>query len=586
MAAETARSSFGRRQKERVREEFLKLVQGMLQGNGTADNVATALAWCLERVRDHKCMDTNSSEVKRDFSGLLEKLRVHSQLDAAAYLEEQFNSFMTCELRRQFTVEPHAAILRALLLLACSPTQVPGRVVRMLRGIYESRKKREQQQQRQAGEQAQDRKILMELELQQVADNACEEWEEAWSIADLVMDETVSPRTAGSGSVSEASSEGLSDREQPWPEEILPEPSADDVALRGSDHGRLPLPHQPWQDALQEERFLLEKYFRGEDQEYLMALPLSEETLLQIATQMLCGFYGEMVGPDSEGTLRWRPLHLPGLGLGPEALEAPLKQLADFGSLLQELRSASALLETVAVPPPFAPRPLVESLAQGLKDGTVSDLTGLVRIWDLWRSGFLSQEPDRPEPVNAFGLCWQSMGLMLAEFLSRFVEELQHFEASAPDPAMPRTLMRLLQLTEPWSEAADAVRNIFDTVLQAVHRRQKDSSAMLTSLMAEELLSALSCCVSSQSLHCLRPEAFREGVLRDLVSELWCGAARPLLRASEQWGSLGDLGELGASEFLSEEGLPSLLPPAVAGAGRSVAALRAWSEARGASREL
>ena len=284
-----------------------------------------------------------------------------------------------------------------------------------------------------------------------------------------------------------------------------------------------------------------------------MALPLSEETLLQIATQMLCGFYGEMVGPDSEGTLRWRPLHLPGLGLGPEALEAPLKQLADFGSLLQELRSASALLETVAVPPPFAPRPLVESLAQGLKDGAVSDLTGLVRIWDLWRSGFLSQEPDRPEPVNAFGLCWQSMGLMLAEFLSRFVEELQHFEASAPDPAMPRTLMRLLQLTEPWSEAADAVRNIFDTVLQAVHRRQKDSSAMLTSLMAEELLSALSCCVSSQSLHCLRPEAFREGVLRDLVSELWCGAARPLLRASEQWGSLGDLGELGASEFLSEE---------------------------------
>ena len=171
---------------------------------------------------------------------------MHSQLDAAAYLEEQFNSFMTCELRRQFTVEPHAAILRALLLLACSPTQVPGRVVRMLRGIYESRKKREQQQQRQAGEQAQDRKILMELELQQawpvwggvtgqhpsahrlhhhdssciimpshgrfsgpqlsialpgektetadqVADNACEEWEEAWSIADLVMDETVSP---------------------------------------------------------------------------------------------------------------------------------------------------------------------------------------------------------------------------------------------------------------------------------------------------------------------------------------------------------------------------------------------------------
>eukprot|EP00439_Symbiodinium_sp_Y106_P073156 s1974_g13.t1 len=575
--ADTARSSFGRRQKERVREEFLKLVQGMLQGNGTADNVATALAWCLERVRDRRCMDTNSSEVKRDFSGLLEKLRVHSQLDAAAYLEEQFNSFMMCELRSQFTVEPHAAILRALLLLACAPAQVPGRVVRMLRGIYESRKKREQQQQRQAGEQAQDRKILMELELQQVADNACEEWEEAWSIADLVMDETVSPRSAGSGSVSEASSEGLSDHEQ-LDEEILPEPFADDVALRGSlDHGRLPLPRQPWQDALQEERFLLEKYFHGQDQDYLMALPLSEESLLQAATQMLCGFYGEMVGPDSHGNgnLRWRPLHLPGLGLSPEALESALKQLADFGSLLQELRSASALLEALA--PPFAPRPLLESLAQGLKDGSVSDLTGLVRIWDLWRSGLLSQGPDRSEPVNAFGLCWQSMGLMLAEFLSRFVEELQQFEASAPDPAMPRTLMRLLQLTQPWSEAADAVRNIFDTVLQAVHRRcQKDSSATLTSLMAEELLSALSCCVSSQSLHCPPgPEAFREGLLRHLISELWCGAARPLLRASEQWGSLGDLGELGASEFLSDEGLPALLPPAVAGAGRSVGALRA-----------
>ena len=33
------------------------------------------------------------------------------------------------------------------------------------------------------------------------------------------------------------------------------------------DHGRLPLPRQPWQDALQEERFLLEKYFHGQDQE-------------------------------------------------------------------------------------------------------------------------------------------------------------------------------------------------------------------------------------------------------------------------------------------------------------------------------
>ena len=101
---------------------------------------------------------------------------MHSQLDAAAYLEEQFNSFMMCELRSQFTVEPHAAILRALLLLACAPAQVPGRVVRMLRGIYESRKKREQQQQRQAGEQAQDRKILMELELQQ-----------AWSAAACLL---------------------------------------------------------------------------------------------------------------------------------------------------------------------------------------------------------------------------------------------------------------------------------------------------------------------------------------------------------------------------------------------------------------
>ena len=171
-------------------------------------------------------------EVNRDFAGLLEKLRVHSQLDAADYLDEQLRSFMKCTLSSQYTLEPHAAILRAMLSLARSPTQVPGRVVRMLRGIYESRKKREKLQQRQAGEHAQDRKMLMELELQQarshapysstlylylyslysyafpqifvsfpdqqslhssqVADHACEDWEEAWSVADLVMDETVS----------------------------------------------------------------------------------------------------------------------------------------------------------------------------------------------------------------------------------------------------------------------------------------------------------------------------------------------------------------------------------------------------------
>ena len=305
--------------------------------------------------------------------------------------------------------------------------------------------------------------------------------------------------------------------------------------------------------------------------EYLVALPLSEESLLQIAIQMLCGFYGEMVAPDQNGNLQWRPLHLPGV-LGPKALAPLLQQLADLGSLLQELRSATALLEAVA--PPFAPEPLLEALAQGLQEGTISGLTGLARTWDLWKSNLLSQEEgnEATEPVNAFGMCWQSMGLMLAEFLSQFVEELQQFEASAPDPDKPRTLMRLLQLTQPWFEAAEAVKNVLDTTLQTLHQRYRCTETETTDLQsrpklgpslaglaAEELLSALSSCASSQGLirsfsSCSGSagrssgQREREELLRDTISELWCGAARPLLRAAEQWGSVGELG----SEFLSE----------------------------------
>ena len=58
-------------------------------------------------------------------------------------------------------------------------------------------------------------------------------------------------------------------------------------------------------------------------------------TAAQVAIQMLGGFYGELVGPDQSGGLRWRPLEAPGLAA--EALKGTLQQLADLGSLLQDL---------------------------------------------------------------------------------------------------------------------------------------------------------------------------------------------------------------------------------------------------------
>ena len=318
-----------------------------------------------------------------------------------------------------------------------------------------------------------------------------------------------------------------------------------------------------------------------------MALPVPEDLLIQVAIQMLCGFYGEMVGPDQSGQLKWRPLHVPGV-FGPGALAQALQPLADFGSLLQEIRNTTALLEAVA--PPFAPAALLEALDQGLKDGMVCGLTGLSRFWDFWNAGLLSDTSEATDPVNVFGLCWQSMGLMLTEFLSRFSEELQRFEASAPDPDRPRTLMRLLQLIRPWSEAAGVVRDMFDSILLAL--RQRKVGEQLPSLAAEELLSSLSRCACSQNLSRVFHGPAEE--LPTLLSELWCGAARPLLSAAERFASLGEqsetfefsgkaleltrLQQMLKADALKE--LPALLPPAVAGAGRSVGALRAWSQAR------
>ena len=192
--------------------------------------------------------------------------------------------------------------------------------------------------------------------------------------------------------------------------------------------------------------------------------------------------------------------------------------------------------------PPFPAAPLLEGLLQGLKDGTVSSLTGLARMWDLWRAGLLSKDSEDSDVVNAFGLCWQSMGLMLTEFLSRLTEELQQFESSAPDPDRPRTLMRLLQLLRPWSEAFGAVRDTLDSTLMAVHRHCQAGHKILPRVATEELLSSLSRCACSQNLS----RNFNGGpeLLAELLQELWCGAARPLLRAAEQWGSLGAASEI------------------------------------------
>ena len=75
-----ARSAFSKEQRERVQEHLVRLVRGILQDQATSENIKTAVPWCSQRLNEHRYKDTDEAEVGRDFQGLLEKLRAHSQL--------------------------------------------------------------------------------------------------------------------------------------------------------------------------------------------------------------------------------------------------------------------------------------------------------------------------------------------------------------------------------------------------------------------------------------------------------------------------------------------------------------------------
>ncbi|CAE8627446.1 unnamed protein product [Polarella glacialis] len=575
------RSTFSKAQHEQIQEQLVRLVRGTLQQGATPENLATAVPWCNQRLREHRFLDTDSNEVNLEFRRLLEKLRAHSQLEAADYLKVQHAAFLRCKISRRYSLDSHAAVLRVLLLLARQPTQVPPRVVRSLRAICEGRRQRAAQQRLQVSEQAYDRKLLMELELRQVAEGSCHDWDAAWSGApdweDLVPAEDWSELQGKHDGQEE---EDVDEGEDDWDKEIEEDKDVAEacpkVQHRGLALPRGSLPKQPWQQAL-----------AGDAK----AVPVTEQAVVQMALQMLSGHVGELLEVAHDGQLRWRALAM--AHLSAPALDAALQPLAELGSALRQLRSLSSLLQAIA-PPLGNSSPLRAALAQVLSERSLLGIGVVAQLWEAESllprkddghgddEGHLDgrEAADKPQ---VFGLCWYSMGLELEELLSESAARLEKVEAqmhtnnvdSGLDEDAPVTLMRLVQQLEPQRRSVLAALQALDNALTALSRQCWElPSAGWPKASAEELLAHLSRAACSQDLSGNQASGAWLG-------PLWCGAARPLLRAMDEWGTVGEVhdpcGEFwgGCAEGQTE---PDLMPRPVAIAGRQVRSLHGWSQ--------
>ena len=372
----------------------------------------------------------------------------------------------------------------------------------------------------------------------QVAENACEDWEEAWVVADLVDDG--SPQSMGTGCGLSQTSESVAtategDDVSDEDNNIPPDAHLGHIFPKGL------LPRQPWQLALEAH-----------------AVSIAEDALLRMVLQMLGGSYGDLVFLDPSGSLTWRNVQLPGVSA--EATGALLQRLADLGSLLRRLRAVVALIEALA--PPFASSGLLQALGQGLRDGSLATVSGLVQLAEMEESGLVEQ-PNNVTDVHAFGLCWQSVGLTLSEFLAEFAKMLQKIETRQTQ----MTLMKALGALEPWLRAGAALEQILDNILASACKRSSLRSSSLPAAVTEELLRGVSMVARSQNLcaSCTTKAAAEPSWVlqasaktgdfrskpRGQAQDLWCGAARPLLRVAEQWGTLGELHDP-CSEFSNE----------------------------------
>lgn len=571
-------SEFSRVRQNELQENCSRLVSAVLAEHASPENVVAAVEYCLGRFRKHQFVDTNEGEVDRDFTSIVEKLHIHSQLESAAYLSQRRAAFLACRLSQRHVGEVHAAVLRTLLLMAQTPLEVPLQTSRRLCDIGEKRKVRAALERRNAHERAHDRRVILELELKQVAEVASRDWDDAWANA---------PNLPDASEVHQAMDLLNEPSLVSAPEEVsaimdyLPSAARPPPKTSKLPSGFLPRP--AWQLRASEAA-------RKDD-----CGVVPEQAVVEMAVQLLAGNPSELVEATCDGReFHWRSFAVN--HLSQEALAGILQPLAELATTVCRLTVLPAVLQ--ALSPPLMDVSLCRKLSCSLVEGRFN-LSELGRVWQTCRSG--SASPDslgsagggsRGTPALILGLCWQGAGEALQDLLEDFAKELRGLQASfyCPDEDLQVsgarcpvcTLLQLERWLEPRSQCIQAVHGILNAALQGLPLHCKDRlPGEWPEIASGELLTHLATALRGNVLAGSQSDAM--SAVR-WFGILWTGAMRPVLQTMDQWAATGEAhdpcGEFpGLSDLWLSQGVPpALLPHVVVSGGRQVHSLRAWAE--------
>jgi hypothetical protein len=571
----STQSQFSRTRQHDLQETSRRLVSGLLEEHASPENIVAAVDWCLGRFREDT-RDTHAGEVDKTFQQLLEKLRVHSNTEAADYLTQQRAAFFKCHLSQRHVGEVHSAVLQSLMLLAYRPTHVPVGTVRQLRSIYEKRKAKVEQQRRNAHEQAHDRRAILAMELKQVAEGTSRDWEDAWSFAPLEPDDTGPIDVAVQGSQTvDGSLQGEA--------EVVASTIAEEAPSQASRLPRGVLPRPAWQERL------------GVMTDRGMPV-VPEQVVVEMVVQLLMGHPGELVDSAAwqNGDVRWVPCAVRHLSSG--MLMSILRPFADFSGVLMRLRKLTFVLQSLS--PPLTNLHLCQKLSRCFADGRFN-LAEICQAWDSvphFSDADVSGLQQSIASRCILGLCWQGAGEVLKDLLEEFSKDLRSLDASfysakeghdawgatldnASDSAV--TLLRLERWADPYVKTITTVHDVLDSVLMGLPKRSMEHSSLeWAEVAAGELLCQLAAAIRGHSL-CGNGNVGERAT--HWFGSLWTGAMRPVLQTMDQWAATGELydpcGEFpGLQELCSRRGeSPALLPQVVVSGGCQVHSLRAWA---------
>lgn len=525
-------SSFGREHNQRIQEFCRTLVSGTLQEHASDDNVEIASEWCLRRFREHRFRETDAANVQNSMRQLVDKLTVHSQTEAAQYLHDQVIAFQRCRLNQDHTADAHAGVLRALLSLAWQPTRVPARIVRSLKAICDGRRSRLAHRVRTHSELECDRRVLLELELRQLAQSLSQDWENAW---------------VDSGDLEEH-------------RHVEADPIGNLDADEAGDDGRQNLFVAQYTYQLQSGRTACLPGRQDASASCCSAGTEDKDLLNTALDSVSCR---KLFGFGSEACV-FRSL--------PRVFADALSPLAELGATMYRFKTLCSGFQMLSSS--IRDGCLQQAFAHTLQHGGF-DVRALVGLCEGHRTSLRAPVHDVPA---VFGLCWQSWMLQLESIVDqvmRHLEEWKHLYFSLAQDGMgsvcrppsssadARSTMALMHFVKRYQTALAVVEQVLDDVLAAVSCSCLQSAPFLwASISAETLIKLVARAAQS--------ERTSELCGRWLV-QLWAAACQPLVEAMSQWCVTGTRHDPYCEFWLCGEdrGLASvLIPPGVLHVGR------------------